>query len=45
MVVRQERPRTRPRPKARVAMPESDMEPFGRTEGSRGLSAGVGGGL
>lgn len=45
MVVMQERPRTRPRPKARVAMPERDMEPLGRKEGSRGFSAGVGGGL
>lgn len=45
MVVTQQRPRMRPRPKARVAMPERDMLPLGRMEGSRGFSAGVGGGL
>lgn len=45
MVVMQERPRTRPKPKARVEMPERDMLPLGRTEGSRGFSGVGGGGL
>lgn len=45
MVSIEERPRTRPRPNARVEMPERDMLPLGRTEGSRGLSGVVGVGL
>jgi hypothetical protein len=42
MVSMEEMPRTRPRPNARVEMPERDMLPLGKTEGSRGLSGVVG---